>query len=164
MICSDMPSVTEWYRQLSTMAGYRAIAWQKQVEQIAYIFQANVAEYRRFLATLQWRGSVPPEMDVANPDTLEQVLCECQRLLHNVLTAISTRVDQLRRFVGHNFAADESIAIEYRARVNSLIVGDVAAAFLKNLRNHLTHVQLPIVLSTETINTGSIASDDLDLV
>ncbi|MEV6871509.1 hypothetical protein [Amycolatopsis sp. NPDC051128] len=83
------------------------------------------------------------------------MLDESQRLLHNVLAAMATRVAQLRRFIKHNFDADGPIATEYHERVAALFAGDVTAVFLQKMRNELAHVQLPIVSSTETITAGS---------
>jgi hypothetical protein len=148
-------SVADWERRLQGMPGFRALCLQRQVQRIAYVFQANLAEYRHFIDTLQWQGKCPPVRDVANADVLDEVLDESQRLLHNVLAAMATRVAQLRRFIKHNFDVDSSIATEYRERVGALFAGDVTAVFLQKMRNELAHAQLPIVSSTETISAGS---------
>ncbi|WP_329058125.1 hypothetical protein [Amycolatopsis sp. NBC_01480] len=148
-------SIADWERRLQAMPGFRAFVWQRQVHRVAYVFQTNLAEYRHFIDTLQWQGRRPPTRDVANADVLDQVLDESQRLLHNVLAAMATRVAQLRRFVRHNFDAGSPIAIEYDERVAALFASDVTAAFLQKMRNELAHAQLPIVSSTETIRAGS---------
>ncbi|MEV6823516.1 hypothetical protein [Amycolatopsis sp. NPDC051102] len=92
-------------------------------------------EYRHPIDTLLWQGRCPPARDVANADVLDWVLDESQRLWHNVLAAMATRVAQLRRFIKHNFDADAPIATEYHERVGALFAGDVTAAFLHKLRN-----------------------------
>lgn len=148
-------SIADWERRLQDMPGFRALHLQRQVQRIAYVFQANVAEYRHFIDTLQWQGERPPARDVANADVLDQVLDESQRLLHNVVAAMATRVGQLRRLIKHNFDADSPIAAEYRERVVALFASDIAAAFLHKMRNELAHAQLPIISSTETISASS---------
>jgi hypothetical protein len=80
---------------------------------------------------------------------------EAERLLHNVLTAMSTRVDQQRRFMERNFQDDPVLVKEHRDRIASAFGTSAEAAFLKGLRNYITHMQLPVAQSRQTFGTAS---------
>jgi hypothetical protein len=80
---------------------------------------------------------------------------EAERLLHNVLTAMSTRVDQQRRFMEKSFQDDPALTKEYRERIASEFAASSEAAFLKGLRNYITHTQLPVAQSRQTFGSRS---------
>lgn len=100
---ADRLSLLEWQKQLQASLGYHAIALKARVKRIGYVFQGNVAQYQSFVAGLQDPAASLPIMDGRNPDAHDELLSEAERLLHNVLTAMSTRVDQQRRFMGKSF-------------------------------------------------------------
>jgi hypothetical protein len=142
-------------RRLFGMPGYRALALMDRVKRIAYIFQANVAQYKALAACLQDPGFSLPIMDTRNPDAHDELLSEAERLLHNVLTAMSTRVDQLRVFTDKHFAHDAVFQKAYKDRISSDFHDDRAATFLKFLRNHLTHQGLPVGESNSSMSATS---------
>lgn len=151
----DGRSLLEWQKQLQASPGYRAMALKDQVKRIGYVFQGNVVQYRSFVASLQNPAVSLPIMDVRNPDAHDELLSEAERLLHNVLTAMSTRVDQLRRFVEKHFQEDAALTKEYDERVASTFVSNSQAKFLKGLRNYITHAQLPVARSKQTLEPQS---------
>jgi hypothetical protein len=150
------PSLLEWQARLRASAGFRAIALQNQVKRMDYLLQGNVAQYRSLVARLQDPSVFFPITDVRNPGAHDDLLSEAERLLHNVLTAMSTRVDQQRRFMDTHFQDDPALMAEYREKIASSFTSSPEAAFLKGLRNYMTHRQLPVAQSRETIGQQSI--------
>jgi hypothetical protein len=94
-------------------------------------------------------------MDTRNPDAHDDLLSEAERLLHNVLTAMSTRVDQQRSFMAKHFADDSALTKEYGERIASTFLASPEAAFLKGLRNYITHAQLPVAQSRMSLGRES---------
>src|SRR5207302_112203 len=119
---------------------------------IAYVFQGNVAQYRSFVARLQDPGVSLPIMDVRNPGAHDDMLSEAERLLHNVLTAMSTRVDHQRVFMEKHFADDAELTKAYADTVAAMFKGDAQAVFLKELRNHMAHHELPVARSSSRMS------------
>lgn len=146
---SGRPSLVEWQERLRVSSGFRGIALKNQVKRIGYIFQGNVAQYKSLVASLQNPAVSFPIMDVRNPDAHDNLLSEAERLLHNVLTAMSTRVDHQRRFMSKYFADDPMFTGEYLEKITSIFGGSTEAAFLKDLRNYITHLQLPVAQSRQ---------------
>lgn len=153
----EEPSLLARQRQLQALPGYRAMALMSRVKRIAFIFQANVAQYVALVAKLQDPGFSSPIMDVRNPGAHDDLLSEAERLLHNVLTSMSTRIDQQRAFMEKYFSDDVELTREYRENVASAFIGDLPVTFLKDLRNHITHHQLPVAQSQQTITNQSIS-------
>lgn len=153
----DRPSLLEQQRLLLASAGYRAIALKDRVKRIAYIFQANVAQYKSLVARLQDPAFSLPILGVQDSGAHDDLLSEAERLLHNVLTAMSTRIDQQRVFMKKHFSDDISFTREYRNKVESAFMGDSVATFLKELRNHITHHQLPVAQSRESLAVESFS-------
>lgn len=149
------PSLLEWQAQLQASAGFRAIALKDRVKRIGYLFQGNVAQYKSLVASLQDPGVSFPILDVRNPDAHDDLLMEAERLLHNVLTAMSTRVDQQRRFMEKYFQDDPVLTKEYRERIASAFAANAEAAFLKGLRNYIAHIQLPVAQSRQIFGSTS---------
>jgi len=131
---ADRPSLLKWQAQLQASPGFRAIALTDRVKRMGYLFQGNVAQYKSFVASLQDPSVSFPIMDVRSPDAHDDLLSEAERLLHNVLTAMSTRVDQQRRFMDKYFQEDSVLMTEYGERVASAFTASSEAAFLKGLR------------------------------
>jgi hypothetical protein len=104
-------------RALYTMPGYRALALLDQVKRMSNLLQGNVTQYRQWVAQLQDPRVSLPIMDVRNPDAHDDMLLEAERLLHNVLTALSTRVDQLRVFKNKHLADDTALTDAYQTRI-----------------------------------------------
>ncbi len=153
----ERPSLLEWQNQLLASPGYRAIALSARVKRIAYIFQANFAQYRSLVAKLQDPEFWLPISGPGNLDAHDDLLSEAERLLHNFLTSMSTRIDQERAFMRRNFSERPDLASEYRGKVAAIFSDDFAVVFLKDLRNHITHHQLPVAQSRETFKAGSIS-------
>lgn len=149
------PSLLEWQAQLQASAGFRAIALMNRVKRMGYLFQGNVAQYKSLVARLQDPAVSSPILDVRNPDAHDDLLMEAERLLHNVLTAMSTRVDQERRFIKKNFQDDPVLTKEFCERIASTFAATAEAAFLKGLRNYITHTQLPVAQSRQTFGSES---------
>ncbi|MEC3974874.1 hypothetical protein [Amycolatopsis sp. H20-H5] len=139
-------------RELRGSPGYRGLALVDRVKRTAYVFQANVAQYQAFVAQLQDPGFSLPIMEVKNPGAHDGMLSEAERLLHNVLTALSTRVDHQRRFMEKHFAADIEFTKAYKDNVAATFNGDMQAVFLKGLRNYMAHRDLPVGQSSSTMS------------
>jgi hypothetical protein len=153
----SQPSLLERQARLRASAGFRAIALKNEVKRMGYIFQGNVAQYKSLVASLQNPAVSFPMMDVRNPDAHDYLLSEAERLLHNVLTAMSTRVDQQRHFMEKYFEDDSLLMKEYGERIASLFTVSQEAAFLKGLRNYITHRQLPVAQSRQTFGHESFS-------
>jgi hypothetical protein len=121
---------------------------------MSYLLQGNVGQYRALVSRLQDPAVAFPILD--DPVAHDDLLGEAERLLHNVLTAMSTRVDQQRRFMATYFGDDPVLMREYRERVASDFTASAVAAFLKGLRNYIAHMQLPVAQSQEAYTARSI--------
>jgi hypothetical protein len=133
---------------------YRLVGLIGAVKRMSYLLQGNVGQYRALVSRLQDPAVAFPILD--DPVAHGDLLSEAERLLHNVLTAMSTRVDQQRRFIAAYFGDDPALAQEYRDRVASDFTANAEAAFLKGLRNYIAHTQLPVAQSQEAYTTQSI--------
>jgi hypothetical protein len=123
------------------------------VKRMSYLLQGNVMQYRALVATLQDPAVSFPILD--DPVAHDNVLSEAERLLHNILTAMSTRVDQQRHFMSTYFGDDPVLTQEYLKRVASDFTS-AEATFLKRLRNYITHMQLPVARSQEAYTAQSV--------
>lgn len=133
---------------------YRLRALVSAVKRMSYLLQGNVGQYRALVARLQDPAVSFPVLD--DPFSHADLLGEAERLLHNVLTAMSTRVDQQRRFMTAYFGDDPVLMQEYRNRVASDFTASAEAAFLKGLRNYIAHRQLPVAQSQEAYTAQSV--------
>ncbi|MFF7194122.1 hypothetical protein ACFZAM_10490 [Streptomyces sp. NPDC008079] len=133
------PSFLERQRELQASLGYHGMALKDRIKRIGYVFQGNVTDYKALVASLQDPGVSLPIMDMRYPEAHDQLLSEAERLLHNVLTAMSTRVDQQRAFMRRYLAEDTVLTGEYRDRIGSSFSRDPGANFLKGLRNYIAH-------------------------
>lgn len=133
------------------------MALMDRVKRIAYIYQANVGQYMALVAKLQDPGFSSPIMDLRNPDAHDDLLSEAERLLHNVLTSMSTRIAQERAFMKKHFSDDTELTGDYDDKVASAFIGDRGVTFLQDLRNHITHHQLPVAQSRQTLSAQSIS-------
>lgn len=149
------PSLVDWQKRLNASLGCRALALGDRVRRIGYVFQGNVAQYKSLVAELQNPVVSGPILDVRNPVAHDRLLSEAERLLHNVVTAMSTRVDQQRRFMEEYFQHDSVLMDEYHSKVSSMFKDDLQAKFLKGLRNYITHAQLPVAQSRQTFGQES---------
>ncbi|SOD73278.1 hypothetical protein SAMN05892883_2569 [Jatrophihabitans sp. GAS493] len=136
-------------------AGFRANALIDMIGRIHFILQGNVADYRSFVSSLQDPAVSLPLLSVDNAVGHDRMLSEAERLLHNVLTAMSTRVDQQRRFMNKYFADDSTLTVSYSDRVKAVFAADLLAEFLKRLRNQLTHYKFPVAQSRLTMGAES---------
>jgi hypothetical protein len=87
------------------------------VGRISYLFQGNVTQYKALVARMQDPAVSLPVLDARVPRVHDDPLTEAERLLHNVLTAMSTRVDQQCRFIEKNFGDDPALTGQYRTAV-----------------------------------------------
>jgi hypothetical protein len=133
---------------------YRLVALIGAVKRMNYLLQGNVRQYRALVAKLQDPTVSFPILD--NPVAHGDLLGEAERLLHNVLTAMSTRGDQQRRFMAAYFGDDPVLMQEYRDRIASDFTASAEAAFLKGLRNYVAHMQLPVAQSQEAYTARSV--------
>ena len=123
------------------------------VKRMSYLLQGNVTQYRTLVAALQDPAVSFPILD--DPVAHGNLLGEAERLLHNILTAMSTRVDQQRHFMSTYFDDDPALTQEYLKRVASDFTSP-EATFLKRLRNYITHTRLPIAQSQEAYTAQSV--------
>jgi hypothetical protein len=150
------PHLLVWQEKLNASPGYRALALMSYVRRIGYVFQRNFAEYRGLVARLQDPGFALPII-AGGPETHDSLLDEAERLLHNVLMALSTRIDQQRTFISRHFADDPALVAEYTAGVQARFGGYAPGAFIRDLRNYLTHHRLPVARSQQHFSTTSFA-------
>jgi len=133
---------------------YRLVALIGAVKRMSYLLQGNVRQYRALVARLQDPAVSFPILD--DPVAHGDLLGEAERLLHNVVTAMSTRVNQQRRFMAAYFSDDPVLMQEYRDRIASDFTASAEAAFLKGLRNYIAHMQLPVAQSQEAYTARSV--------
>jgi hypothetical protein len=100
---------------------------------------------------------VLPILSLSNPVAHDDLLSEAERLLHNVLTAMSTRVDQQRAFMTKHFADDTELRNEYLKKIAATFSTDLPSRFLKDLRNHITHHRLPVAQSRQTYSSQTFS-------
>lgn len=127
------------------------------VRRIGYVFQANVAQYNALVAQIQDPSLALPIFDVNNPGALDDLLLEAERLLHNILMALSTRIDQQRAFMKRNFNEDATLMAEYVAKVKADFDEYAPSVFLRDLRNYVTHHRLPVAQSRQTFSSQSFS-------
>lgn len=106
---ASRPSLLEWQAKLTASKGYHAVTLMDRIKRIGYVFQGNVSQYLGLVARLQDPAFSLPIMDARNPDAHDDLLSEAERLLHNVLTAMSTRIDQQRVFVRKRLSDDAKL-------------------------------------------------------
>jgi hypothetical protein len=146
------PRLLVWQDELNASPGHRAIALMDYVRRIGYVFQANVAQYKALVARMQDPSFALPILDVSNPQAHDDLLSEAERLLHNILMALSTRIDQQRAFMRRHFSEDAILMGEYIAKIKADFDGYVPGVFLRDLRNYLTHHRLPVAQSRQTFS------------
>lgn len=154
---AERPRLLARQDELNASPGYRALTQVAHLRRIGYVLQANVAQYNALLGRVQDPAVSVPIFDMANPQAHDDLLSEVERLLHNVLMALSTRIDQQRAFINRHFAQDTALMAEYLAGVKSHFGGYAPAGFLRDLRNYLTHYQLPVAQSEQTLSKDSFS-------
>jgi hypothetical protein len=132
---------------------YRLVGLIGAVKRMSYLLQGNVRQYGALVAKRQDPTVSFPILD--DPVAHDNLLSEAERLLHNVLTAMSTRVDQQRHFMDSYFGDDPVLMKEYRDRIASDFTS-AEATFLKRLRNYIAHMQLPVAQSQEAYTAQSV--------
>ncbi|WP_224278643.1 hypothetical protein [Streptomyces sp. LS1784] len=143
------PTLWQRHQDLLASPGYRALALLDRIKRMSYVLQRNVSQYTDLVVQLQDPSAILPILDVRSPDAHDDLLSEAERLLHNVLTAMSTRVDQQRVFIKKHFEDRPQVQAEYVKRVAEVFHNDPNATFLKDLRNYITHQQLPVAQSRQ---------------
>ena len=147
---SDNPFFTE-AREIDGMPGRLAITKIETVMRINSILRGNIMQLVVLVDRMKNPAFSLPILDARQPERHDAFLNECERLLHNALSAAKTRVDLLRAFV-RRYVADSTpaIAAEYQARVNAEFVNDPKHASLMGLRNYMLHDSLPVAAGTIT--------------
>ncbi|MET8094838.1 hypothetical protein [Micromonospora sp. NPDC005220] len=151
------PRLLVWQDELNASPGYHATALMDYVRRIGYVFQGNVDQYNRLVAHVQDPANSLAVFDMTNPRAHDELLSEVERLLHNVLMALSTRIDQQRFFLRKHFSEDGALTAEYFAKIRSDFDSYAPAAFLRGLRNYLTHHRLPVAQSRQTFSNHSFS-------
>jgi hypothetical protein len=146
------PRLLAWQEELNASPGHRAIALMDYIRRIGYVFQANFAQYKALVARMQDPSFALPILDVSNPQAHDDLLSEAERLLHNILMALSTRIDQQRAFMRRHFGEDAVLMSEYAAKVKADFGTYDPGIFLRDLRNYLTHHRLPVAQSRQTFS------------
>jgi len=98
-----------------------------------------------------------PILDPKNPQAHDDLLSETERLLHNILMALSTRIYQQRAFMEREFSEDAMFMTEYGAKVEAAFGGYAPGLFLRDLRNYLTHHRLPVAQSRQTFSSDGFS-------
>lgn len=145
------PPLLVWQDKLNASPGHHAISLMDYIRRVGYVFQLNVAQYKELVAQMQDPSYALPILSMDNLHDHDKLLSEVERLLHNVLTALTTRIDHHRAFMRRHFNQDAILIGEYNERVKSDFGVYAPAVFLQDLRNYLTHYQLPVAQSSLTI-------------
>ncbi len=153
----ERPHLLVWQDELNASAGHHALSLMEYVRRIGYVFQANVAQYNGLVARVQDPAFALPIFDVSNPQAHDDLHSEVERLLHNVLMALSTRIDQQRAFMARHFRHDPTLTGRYAAKVKSDFGDYTPTGFVRDLRNYLTHHRLPVARSRQTFSLQSFA-------
>ena len=151
------PRLLEWQAELNASPGHRAVSLMEYVRRIGYVFQANVKQYKELVARMQDPSFALPVLDTGNLRAHDELLSEVERLLHNILMALSTRIDQQRAFINRHFSDDTALIAEYAAKIRTDFGAYAPSVFLQDLRNYLTHYELPVARSRLTISSQSFA-------
>ena len=151
----ERPPLLARQEELNASTGYQARALMDYVRRIGYVFQANVVQFHALVLRAQDPGFSLPILTSSNPKTHDDLLSEVERLLHNVLMALSTRIDQQRAFLRKHFGEDDALTSEYGEKVKADFGTYAAGMFLRDLRNYLTHYRLPVAESRQTFSTQS---------
>jgi hypothetical protein len=151
------PRLLVWQDALNASPGHRAIALMDYVRRIGYVFQANVVQYNALVARMQDPTFALPILDVSNPQAHDDLLSEAERLLHNILMSLSTRIDQQQAFMRRHFSEDAILMGEYAAKIEADFGGYAPGLFLRDLRNYLTHHRLPVAQSRQSFSDQGLS-------
>jgi hypothetical protein len=151
------PRLLVWQDELNASVGYQALALMHYIRRIGYVFQGNAAQYTTLVARMQNPEFSLPILDISNRQAHDDLLSEVERLLHNVLMALSTRIDQQRVFMKKHFSQDAALMSEYLAKVKGDFGSYAPSVFLRDLRNYMTHHRLPVAQSRQTISMQSFS-------
>jgi hypothetical protein len=146
-------SLVEKQRRLRASPGYQAYALMALIKRYSYILLANINQYNRLVNAMQDPSYGLSILDTRTPEKHDDLLSESERLLHNVLMAIKTRIDLLRVFMEKFFAEDSDLQDAFAVKAEEIFDAD-SAKFLERLRNHVTHHLLPVQRSVQTYSTG----------
>lgn len=137
------PDLIEMQRQLRASPGFRALALMSMVKRYSYILQGNMRDFNALIDSMQDPSVALPILDRRTPGKHDAMLSEWERLLHNVVLAVKTRVDLLRVFMAEHFSEDGELTRAYSEEVRRVFDAD-SVRFLEGLRNHITHHLLPV--------------------
>jgi hypothetical protein len=150
-LSSDHPFHAE-AREVEGMPGRLAMAKLDTVRRINSILRGNIIELVAHVDRMKNPAFALPTMDERHRERHQAFLDECERLLHNALSAVHSRVDLLRTFVSRYVAeSTPTLATEYRSRVDSDFVENPIHNFLTGLRNYMLHERLPATVGVFTI-------------
>ena len=136
-------------RAVDGMPGRMALAKIDTVGRVNAILKGNIRQLSALIGKMQDPSFAFPVLDSRNPEAHDQFLGEFERLLHNALSAVKSRVDLLRTLVAR-YVADSApeLAAAYSARVAADFVTDPTHLFLTKLRDYALHVNLPAIVSS----------------
>jgi hypothetical protein len=146
------------------MPGRLAIARVAMVERINEILRGNVVDLVRLIRRMNEDFEFSLQvLDRSRPERHGTFLGECERLLHNALAGVQSRVSLLRTFVNRHIDTPlPELGAEYRSRIDATFKNDDLHKFLVDLRNYILHERLPVATTTESIAMrpdGSMALD-----
>jgi len=145
---SDHPFFVE-AQEIEAMPGRLAIAKIETVRRVNWILRGDIAQLANLVDRMTDPAFSLPIMDARQPERHDAFLNECERLLHNAVAAVHSRVDLLRTFVSRYVAeSTPALATDYQSRVDTDFVNDPAHAFLIGLRNYMLHERLPVAVGT----------------
>lgn len=128
------------------MPGWLAVAKIGTIRRINAILRDNIAELAALIERVQDPAIHLPLLDISHPERNDAFLGECERLLHNALSAVHSRVELLRAFVDRYVVeSTPSIAAEYHDRKDADFANDQTHIFLTKLRNYMLHGTLPVL-------------------
>lgn len=140
------------------------------------IFANNCAQLRMLIIQLEDPKDPLNILPLERRNTLDKFFEEVIRLFHNFLTSISTFVDHTRNFIGSDIlengkrkhpGADfikSEHQLDHQRKINKDFANNPLARFLKECRNYVTHMALPLSsLQQQLLPTAETLEIKIDL-
>ena len=149
---------------IDEMPGRSAVAHIDMVKRINAILSGNISEFARIIQRMNDDPAFSsPILDIGRPELHEAFLGECERLLHNALSTVHSRVDLLRTYVKRHFVTElPRLAAEYDTRIGAAFRNNLLHRFLIELRNYVLHNRLPVARSQQLFSTNPDGSSTFE--
>lgn len=129
---------------LLAMPGRQLILDIEQVDRISRIQRRNVQDFLSHTSSLGADLTFPLQiLDSVNREVHRLFEEEVERLLHNVVASVMSRIDLQRKLVRRVWSSDPTFLAGPLRQQTELFRQDGACRFLQNLRNYMLHNALP---------------------